>query len=139
MKKTTAIIIDDEISALKGLQHKVEKLFPEIEILETYQKPETAIVALKKKSPDIVFLDIEMPRMNGFELLAALETISFQVIFVTAYNEYALKALKRSAVDYILKPVDSEELKTAVQKALANIKEKSQNEMHHKLVDILHE
>jgi len=139
MKKITTILVDDEMSALKGLQKKVEKLFPRIEILNIFQKPEDAIAALEKRQPDILFLDIEMPRMNGFELLAKLKEINFQIIFVTAYSEYALDALKQSAIDYVLKPIDNNDLEIAVNKAISIINEKQQNSMNTKLVELLSE
>lgn len=139
MKPITAILVDDELSALKGLEQKVKKLFPEIEITNTFQKPEEAIVAINNRPPDILFLDIEMPRMIGFQLLGKLGEISFQVIFVTAYSEYALDALKRNAVDYVLKPVDDDELKTAINKALSIINQNRQNESNVKLVSLLSE
>lgn len=139
MKTITAILVDDEFSALKGLQQKVEKLFPQIEILSTFQKPEEAIEAIEEKQPDILFLDIEMPRMSGFELLSKLKQVNFQVIFVTAYNEYALKALKQSAVDYVLKPVDNEELINAINKALNVIKLEHQSKSNSRLIEILTE
>ena len=137
MNRIKAILVDDEESALMGLKHKVEKLFPEIEILNIYQKPEDAIIAINKKDPDLVFLDIEMPRMDGFELLSKLTHINFQVIFVTAYNEYALEALKHSATDYLLKPVDDMDLKIAVNKVVQISKEKKQNESNSKIISLL--
>lgn len=139
MKAITAILVDDEFSALKGLQQKVEKLFPDIKILNVFQKPEEAIHAIEMEVPDILFLDIEMPRISGFELLSKLNGINFQVIFVTAYNEYALKALKQSAIDYILKPIDDEELGKAVKKALKVIEEKQLSEHNSKLIEVLTE
>ncbi len=139
MKAITAVLVDDEFSALKGLQQKVAKLFPEIEILHIYQEPEEAIRALRNKQPDILFLDIEMPRITGFELLSQLDEINFQVIFVTAYNEYALKALKQSAVDYVLKPIDDEELILAITKAMELIEKNYQSENNSKLIEILTE
>ena len=137
MSTLTAILIDDEISNLKGLEQKLGKLFPAIVIENTFQKPEEAIKVLQKQQPDVVFLDIEMPRINGFDLLAQLETVDFQVIFVTAYSEYAIEAFKQNAVDYVLKPIDDEELVTAVNKALHIIKTKSELESSHKLVNLL--
>ena len=137
MKQIKTILVDDEDSALKGLKNKVEKLFPEIEILNIYQKPEEAITGINKLNPDLVFLDIEMPRMDGFELLSELSHINFQVIFVTAYSEYALKALKNSAIDYLLKPVDDIDLKIAVTKAIQIINEKEQNETNSSLISLL--
>ncbi len=133
----SAILIDDEFSALKGLQQKLHKNFPEIEILNTFQQPEKAIEALQQKQPDLVFLDIQMPRMTGFELLTKLKNIDFQIIFVTAYNEYALEALKVSAVDYVLKPVDGDDLIIAVNKALKLIEEKQTNAHQANLVKLL--
>lgn len=137
MNTLTAILIDDEFSALKLLQQKVEKLFPKISILATFQKPEEAIEFIKKQKPHLLFLDIQMPRINGFELLSALDGLNFQVIFVTAYNEYALEALKKSAIGYVLKPVDDEQLQEAVYKAIASIEQSMQLESNTKLIEIL--
>ena len=132
-----AILVDDEESALLGLQQKIKTLFPNLDILEIYQKPEEAIKGIQKQKPDLVFLDIEMPRINGFDLLTKLEEIDFQVIFVTAYNEYALKAIKQSAVDYILKPIDDLELKHATEKAISIINDQKQNELNSNLIEVL--
>ncbi|RMA58646.1 LytR/AlgR family response regulator transcription factor [Ulvibacter antarcticus] len=139
MNSKTAILVDDEFTALKGLQQKVEQIFPEITIVGAFQKPKEALKVIKQKNPDILFLDIQMPGMTGFELLSELDDLHFQVIFVTAYNEYALKAFKHSAVDYILKPVDNDELIHAVSKALEVINLKQQSESNAKLVHILSE
>lgn len=133
------MLIDDEYSALKGLQQKVVKLFPQLQILQTFQVPEDAIKTIKLRPPDILFLDIEMPRMTGFELLAALKHVHFQVIFVTAYNEHALKAFKQSAVGYVLKPVDDDELEFAVERAIEAIKHEEQTESASKLITLLSE
>jgi two-component system LytT family response regulator len=139
MSKLTAILIDDEISNLKGLQQKLEKLFPEIVIDNTFQKPEDAIKALQTAQPDLVFLDIEMPRINGFELLTQLKEISFQVIFVTAYSEYAIEAFKQNAIDYVLKPIDDKDLVVAIDKVKTVLQVKSDAESNHKLVNLLSE
>ncbi len=138
-RSITAILVDDEISALKGLEGKIAKLFPEIEILQAFQKPQEDILGIEKQQPDILFLDIDMTRMTGFELLSKLKHLNFHIIFVTAYNEYALKAFKESAIDYVLKPIDEVELTTAIQKALDVIKLEQQNESNAKLVEILSE
>lgn len=137
MNKITAILVDDEISNLKGLEKKLNQLFPEIEILATIQKPEDAIIAIEENKPDILFLDIEMPRINGFELLSKLKNVNFQVIFVTAYSEYAIDAFKQSAVDYVLKPIDNEDLKIALKKAIAAIKTKNEQVNNQKLLNLL--
>ncbi|MDO6596922.1 LytTR family DNA-binding domain-containing protein [Oceanihabitans sp. 2_MG-2023] len=139
MNSITAILVDDEISNLKGLQRKLENLFPKIQISGAFQKPEDAIQAIQQQEPNILFLDIEMPRMNGFELLSKLNEINFQVIFVTAYNAYALKAFKKNAVDYVLKPIDNEDLVTAVNKAFEIIKLKNESESNLKIVSLLEE
>jgi two-component system LytT family response regulator len=139
MSKLTAILIDDEISNLKGLQQKLEKLFPEIVIDNTFQKPEDAIKALQTAQPDLVFLDIEMPRINGFELLTQLKEISFQVIFVTAYSEFAIEAFKQNAIDYVLKPIDDKDLVVAIDKVKTVLQVKSDAESNHKLVNLLSE
>lgn len=127
MKKITAIIVDDEISNLKGLQKKMTNLFPEIEIIATHQNPEEAIISIEKSQPDILFLDVEMPRINGFELLTRLRNINFQVIFVTAFSEYAIEAFKKAAVGYILKPIDDDDLIKSVKIAKENIELKKEN------------
>ena len=109
-----AILIDDEISALKTLRWALEKYFPDIEIMGAYDNPIEGKEALKKQQPDILFLDIEMPRLNGFDLLDGLETISFNLIFVTAYDQYAVKAFRVNAIDYLLKPIETKALKEAI-------------------------
>lgn len=139
MSSIKAILVDDEISNLKGLEKKLNKLFPEIEISGKFQVPEDAVVAIEKEQPEILFLDIEMPRMNGFELLSKLRTVSFQVVFVTAYSEYAIEAFKKSAVDYVLKPIDNDDLKEAVKKALKNISLEHDQSSNAKLVELLSE
>jgi len=139
VSRYTAILVDDEFSALNGLKLKMEKLFPEVEILYAFQNPEEAIKFLENQQPDLLFLDIQMPRINGFELLARLSNINFQVIFVTAYSEYALDALKKNAVDYVMKPVDTDELVSAVKKAKAIISEKQNKETNENLIKLLSE
>jgi len=136
---TTAILVDDEVSNLKGLQRKMEKLFPNIQIVGAFQKPEDAIEAIQQQEPNILFLDIEMPRISGFELLAKLKQVHFQVIFVTAYNEYALEAFKKNAIDYVLQPIDNTDLVEAVNKALAIVQLKKESENNSKLVALLEE
>ena len=133
----TAILIDDEISNLKGLEQKLGKLFPKLNIKNTFQKPEDAIEVLQKEQPDLVFLDIEMPRINGFDLLSELKEVNFQVIFVTAYSEYAIEAFKQNATDYVLKPIDDKDLIIAVNKAISVIKTKIDSENNHRLVNLL--
>ncbi|WP_217363306.1 MULTISPECIES: LytR/AlgR family response regulator transcription factor [Winogradskyella] len=137
IEELTAIIVDDEISNIKGLQKKLKNLFPNITIVGSYQKPEAAIVAIKELKPQLVFLDIQMPRINGFELLKAVDVIDFQVIFVTAYSEYAIQAFKQNAIDYILKPIDNIELKLAVEKAIKSVEAQENVELNSKLLKLI--
>ena len=108
------VLIDDEPQNSKVLDIKLKELADDLEVVGVFNHPEKAVSALKKLKPDLVFLDIEMPGMNGFQLLEKLEQFDFEVIFVTAYNEYMLNALHISALDYLLKPVDTEELSNAL-------------------------
>jgi two-component system LytT family response regulator len=108
------ILVDDEPQSCKSLAIKLKAVAEDIEIIGTYHYPERALSSIRKSKPDAVFLDIEMPGMNGFQLLEKLEEFDFEVIFVTAYNEYMLNALHISALDYLLKPVETEELKNAL-------------------------
>jgi two-component system, LytTR family, response regulator len=108
------ILVDDEPQSSKALEIKLKELADDIEVIGMYNHPEKAISAIRKTKPELVFLDIEMPGMNGFQLLEKLEQFDFEVIFVTAYNEYMLNALHISALDYLLKPVDAEELNGAL-------------------------
>ena len=94
----------------------LKKYCPEVTQMESFSDPEAALESVKVFQPDVVFLDIEMPGMSGFEWLNQCETRDFEVVFTTAYNEYAIKAIKHSALDYLLKPVDKDELIQAVDK-----------------------
>lgn len=111
-----AILIDDEKNALEVLEIQLTKHCPQVKILERCNGGKAGIDAIKKHQPDLVFLDIEMPHINGFDVLTATKNYSYKVIFTTAYNQFAIKAFKYSAIDYLLKPIDFEELKEAVAK-----------------------
>lgn len=137
MTKIKAILIDDEQSTLRGLEKKINENYPEIEILGTYQKPEDGIAALSNGECNLLFLDIEMPRMTGFELLGKLDKVNFEIIFVTAYNDYALDAFKHSAIDYVLKPIDTDDLVVAIEKAIKSIEQEEKSLYNAKLVKIL--
>lgn len=113
------IIIDDEKHAIITLQHLLQK-FDDVEILETIQDSSKAKAIIEDKKPDLLFLDIEMPILNGFELLQEFEELNFKVIFTTAYDQYAIKALKINALDYLLKPIDLDELRNALDKYVTN-------------------
>ena len=115
-----AILIDDDDSNLNAMTEKLTKHCPEINIIAVCDNGQAGIVAIDNLRPDIVFLDIEMPVMNGFLMLQQLSYKDFQLIFVTAYDHYAIKAIRYSAIDYLVKPADIDELKAAVSKAVRN-------------------
>jgi len=111
-----AIIIDDEVHCLKALSMLLEEYCPDIQLLEKCPAAKKGLEAIEKLRPDLVFLDIEMPVMNGFELLEQLDKIPFAIIFTTSYDQYAIKAFRFSALDYLLKPIDPDEFISAVKK-----------------------
>lgn len=123
MDSFSAIIIDDEPKLRDVLQNKLEKFCPEIKILAQAEDAISGYHLIKTQQPQIVFLDISMPVMSGFEMLDRFNNITFEIIFVTGYDAYALDALKLSAVDYLLKPIKTSDLQSAVQKAITRIKE----------------
>ena len=119
-----AILIDDEINSLKSLEMELKMYCPEINVQHSFSNPEHALHHLQKESPDLVFLDIEMPNLNGFELIQKLDHIPFDIIFVTAYDEFAIKAFNFNALDYVLKPVRKTKLLQAVEKVKDKAKTK---------------
>ena len=112
-----AIIVDDEPYCCETIATLLEES-RDVEIVSVCHNAADALAAIRKYSPDIVFLDVEMPKMNGFEMLEHLPQVNFEIIFTTSYDQYALKAIRFSAIDYLLKPVDEEELRTAIQKVI---------------------
>jgi two-component system LytT family response regulator len=113
-----AVIVDDEPFCCTSLVTLLERYCPEVKVVEICRSGEDGLIAIREKNPQIVFLDIEMPGMSGFEMLEKLSTINFEIIFTTSYDQYAIKAIHLSALDYLLKPVDREELQRAVQKLI---------------------
>ncbi|MBL0330952.1 MAG: response regulator transcription factor [Bacteroidetes bacterium] len=111
-----AIIVDDELGARESLSKMLEKNCKQIEVVAKVDSMLSAFEAITNKEPDLVFLDIEMPNGNAFDLLEKFKKINFNIIFTTAYDHYAIKAIKFSAIDYILKPIDPEELVNAVRR-----------------------
>ena len=109
-----AVIIDDESHCVDTLSMLLGEYCPDVQILEKCKSPETGIEAIKKTKPDVVFLDIQMPGMTGFQLLEQFSEIQFAVVFTTSFDEYAIKAIHFSALDYLLKPVAPKELIAAV-------------------------
>ena len=128
----TAIIIDDEAKGRLALRQKLKSYCPNVHIVAEAVDGIEAVAAIEKHHPQLIFLDIEMPKMNGFEMLNTIKEKSFHIIFTTAYDQYAIKAIKYAAFDYLLKPIDIEELKTAV--ARADI---SENEQTKKQIELL--
>lgn len=124
-----ALIIDDEQKARNILDHYIKNFIPDITEIRQADSVDNAIEILKDYEPGIVFLDVEMPHKNGFDFLISLKEPAFDVIFTTAYNQYAIQAIRFSALDYLLKPVDPDELKAAVARHLEkkeSVQEKKQ-------------
>ncbi len=122
MKNHKAIIIDDEEHCRNALKKQLSWSIPDLEIIGMASNISDGKKLLETHNPDILFLDIEMPGGSGFDLIASMQNISFHVIFTTAYDEYAIDAIKLNAVDYLLKPIDGEELVTAYNKIIAKQK-----------------
>lgn len=116
-----AIIIDDEPNCCEILATLLERYCPQVKVADICYSGQAAVNSIVEMDPDIVFLDIEMPNMNGFELLEKLQSVHFKLIFTTSYDQYAIKAIRFSALDYLLKPIDREELQNAVKKAMLEL------------------
>src|SRR5438309_1656858 len=116
-----AIIVDDEEKSRKVLRNLLEKFCPEVNVCAEADGVERAAKFIADMKPALVFLDIQMPTGNGFDLLKKYEELPFEVIFVTSYDEYAINAIKFSALDYLMKPVEVADLKNAVAKAIKKI------------------
>jgi two-component system LytT family response regulator len=117
-KNIRAILIDDELTSLKNLKQKLEEFCKQVTIIDALDKPEEAIPVIRNSKPDVLFLDIEMPKMSGFRMLEELGDYDAEVIFTTAYNHYAIDAMRISAFDYLVKPIAIEELEQAVNRLL---------------------
>ena len=129
-----ALIIDDEIKARNVLKHYLENFVPEVTEIRQAESVDSGLEILNVYQPDIIFLDVEMPYKNGFQLLMEIKDPSFDVIFTTAYNQYAIQAIRFSALDYLLKPVDPDELKGAI---LRHIEKKENDKEKKALYDNL--
>lgn len=131
-----AILIDDEQDAIESLSWEIKTFCKDLDIIETFTDPEEAISAINYLKPECVFLDIEMPEMDGFQLLSQLKYRDFDLVITTAYDNYAIQAFKESAIDYLLKPIDSDDLQKVVKKILKN---KSKNNLGSELKSALDE
>jgi two-component system LytT family response regulator len=121
-----AVIIDDEAAVRNTISTLLSENFPDIRIMTSAGTIEKGYEAVIKYNPDLLFLDIELPDGNGFDLLRKFPLVSFKIIFITGHQEYALDAIKVSALDYILKPIDTDELRRAVEKAREVINQSEQ-------------
>lgn len=135
--KVTALLIDDERKALAILKNKLERLCPNVNIIGETQDPKEGIELIKKLNPQLVFLDIAMPEMSGFDLLSQINNPNFEIIFATAFDNYAIEAIKHCAIGYLVKPVDNQSLVEAVNKAIINIEEKTALEKNKLLIENL--
>lgn len=134
----TAIIIDDEAKGRLALKEKLNRYCPDIELLAEASNGKEGIAAIEQYHPKVIFLDIEMPGMSGFDMLTQLPDKNFHIIFTTAYNQYAIKAIKYAAFDYLLKPIDIEELKEAVIKINAQEKNQTDQQLGSLQENLLH-
>lgn len=116
--KLKALVVDDEFNARSNLKLLLDEFCPEIEVLDTAESAEEARLKIEKLKPEVLFLDIAMPNEDGFALLKSIPNRTFSVVFTTAYNEFALKAFKANAIDYIEKPISIEDLQNATKKIL---------------------
>ena len=111
-----AVIVDDELNCVEMLEWLIKTYCPVVNVVAMCTSGEKGIEAIMKHRPDVVFLDIEMPKMNGFDMLEKFDSLFFDVVFTTAYNKFAIKAFRYSALNYLLKPVDPEDLQSTIKK-----------------------
>ena len=132
-----AIIVDDEEKNREGLARMIDQFCHDVAVVGKAESASAAKKAIQEHQPDLVFLDIEMPGGNGFSLLEEMPNPNFQVIFTTAHADYAIKAIKFAALDYLLKPININELKTAVEKAIINMNAAQDGSLLKKKIEVL--
>ena len=137
--KIRAIIVDDEQIARNVLRNYLSKYCPQVEILDEAENIKQAVPLIENHRPDLVFLDVEMPFGNAFDVLEATKQIPYETIFITAFSEYSLKALNLSASYYILKPIDIQELINAVNKVAETLERKEEFNRNKILLENLHQ
>ena len=137
MKTIKTILIDDERKALAILKNKIERLCPNLDVIAETQSPKEAIELIKNLQPQLIFLDISMPEINGFDLLKQFDKPNFEIIFATAFDDYAIEAIKHCAIGYLVKPIDNSDLVAAVNNAAHNIEEKSALQKNKLLIENL--
>lgn len=133
----TALLIDDEQHNLNNLQALLETYCPKVKVCGTAMDAQVARILIEEKNPELLFLDIQMTGENGFDLLRSLSIRNFEVIFVTAYDKYAIHAMRFAAIDYLLKPVDIDELQSAVNRAISQHGLKQGNQQLEHLMQVL--
>ena len=121
MEPIKTILVDDEPSSLQNLDQKIREFCPELKIIATVSQPGEAIFLIRHHHPDVIFLDIEMPHMNGFRMLSELGDYDAQIVFTTAYNHYAIEAIRMSAFDYLMKPVAIKDLRETVERLTGHL------------------
>jgi len=128
LNKLRTILVDDEEGARDVLQNLLLRFCPEVELIAKCENVTKAVEVINKEKPDLVFLDIEMPNYAGYEIVNFFKEINFEIIFVTAYDQYAIRAFEVAAIDYLLKPIDIERLKHAVARVIQqrNLQQQSQ-------------
>jgi two-component system LytT family response regulator len=131
----STIIIDDEEDGQEALKIAIEKYCPDVLIKAVGGSAEEGIELIKNHKPDLVFLDIQMPRMSGFDVLQKVAPITFEVIFVSAHDQYAIKAIKFSALDYLLKPVDVDDLIHALEKVKLRLHSKNHSHQYQSVIN----
>jgi len=123
-----ALIVDDEAANLENLHRLLKTYAPDVQVCAVAENVEDAVNAIKHHHPELVFLDIQLHGQSGFDLLKQLGDINFEIIFVTAYNQYGIQAVKFAALDYLLKPIDIDEFTVAVNKARKTIQQRKKND-----------
>ncbi|QES87763.1 LytR/AlgR family response regulator transcription factor [Rhizosphaericola mali] len=127
MPPISAIIVDDELGNIENLHLLIRKYCPNVNVLDFTPNVDQAILKIKELQPQLIFLDIQMPNKNGFDLLKSFANPQFEVIFVTAFDQFAIQAIRFSAIDYLLKPINISELQNAIERASKNLENKSNN------------
>ena len=134
-----AVILDDEKPGIEMLEWNIREYCPSVQVIATFTDPKTALASIKSTVPQLLFLDIEMPGMNGFEFLLQLGEVPMHVIFVTAYDQFAIRAFKVSAFDYLLKPIDKDDLIQSIANLQRNIAEHDRSHQMDLLQKALHQ
>lgn len=135
--KIKTLIVDDEVNNRENLHALLNEYCKDVEVVGLADSVDSAYKIIKSQKPDLVFLDIKMPKKDGFKLLESLNEINFEVIIVTAYNQYAIQAIKFCAIDYLLKPIDIIELNNAVDLVSRRMDQKKENEGLKQLINHL--